>query len=62
MLLINYDNYTVFEGAEIQVVVKSLVKAATDAACMQGVISDDMKLYAIDILMKRTDLATIRRN
>ena len=54
ILQINYDNYIDYrDTVEIQTLTKPMVKVALDAPYMQGVISDDMKLYAVDILFKK---------
>jgi len=53
ILQLNYDNYTNFDDVKIQTVSKALVKTACELPHMQGVISDDMKLYSVDIMLKR---------
>lgn len=54
ILQLNYDNYTDYSDTLlIQTLTKPIVKTAVEAPCMQGVISDDMKLYAVDILFKK---------
>ena len=54
ILQLNYDNYTNYsDKLVIQNLTKPQVKTALDAPYMQGIISDDMKLYAVDILFKK---------
>jgi len=54
ILQLNYDNYIGFgDKVQIEAISKPIAKAALDAAFLQGVISDDMKLYSVDILFKK---------
>ena len=50
----SYDNYIDYsESVKIEQITKPLAKAAIDAPHMADVISDDMRLYAVDILFKK---------
>jgi len=54
ILQLNYDNYYDYrDSVVIQPLTKPMVKAQLDAPYIQGVISDDMKLYAVDLLFKK---------
>jgi len=53
-LQLNYDNYIDYsENVKISIVTRPMVNEALVAPAMQGVLSDDMKMYAVDILFKR---------
>ena len=54
ILQLNYDNYIDYSNdCVIQPLTKPNLKIAHDASHLVGVMSDDMKLYAVDILFKK---------
>lgn len=54
ILHLNYDNYIDYsDSVEIKVLTKQMAKTAVELPHLSGVISDDMKLYAQDILNKK---------
>jgi len=54
ILQLNYDNYIDYSNdCVIQPLTKPNVKVALDASHLVGVMLDDMKLYAVDILFKK---------
>ena len=55
IMQLNYDNYIKLDEPKlpIQPVTKAMIKAALDAPILSGVISDDMKLYTVDIMAKK---------
>lgn len=59
MLQLNYNNYLDFAD-NIQPISKEGIKLAADAKHLGGVISDDMKMYALDILTKTFHLNLIQ--
>ncbi len=52
ILQLNYDNYTALDLG-INQLTKLKLKEACDNACLKEVISEDMKLYAADIIFKK---------
>ena len=52
--MFNYDNFTDYsDDLVIRNTTKAMIKEQVEEAYLTDVISSDMKLYAIDILMKR---------
>lgn len=51
MLQLTYDNY--LETQNVRVFDRQYVKEMTMQSALQGVISEDMKLYALDIVFKK---------
>jgi hypothetical protein len=48
---LTYDGF--LDVQNIKVVDRHIVKEATMSKCLEGVIHDDMKMYALDIVFKK---------
>lgn len=58
LLMLNYDQFLeldAVEGSKIKSIDRQIVKEATQSTAFEGTefISDDMKMYAIDIIFKK---------
>lgn len=54
LLMLNYDNFlTLAENKSVELLDKDVVKIALEQEHLKDVISEDMKLYAVDILFKK---------